>query len=49
MNCLKPSEVLGNLVGGLLFTGLALYYTHATRPVPVTARPHLKGAESVVD
>ena len=28
---------LGNLLGGLLFTGLALHYTHGTRPVHAVA------------
>jgi formate/nitrite transporter len=41
---------LGNVVGGFLFTGLALYLTHAPKPAPVSAEiaPALPAGEPAV-
>ena len=38
---------LGNLVGGMLFTGLFLYWTYRPSPAPIVARAPEPAAEPV--
>jgi formate/nitrite transporter FocA (FNT family) len=38
-----PAPTLGNLVGGFVFTGLAIYLTYRSRPMPEDSRSWQRG------
>ena len=40
---------LGNIVGGFVFTGFALYFTHRSAPTPIKAAPAVEAAPAAAE